>query len=210
MPSDHLTPQDGEPAGDDSRAWSEEDEPTQASADQTAGSIQFQDAANTRPRPPTPAELRARDKYEKKQRELEEARFAAEAKRQRQRRVLMGTAAGVGVVGLIGALGYWELSTPNVTAQCVRDDPNGQPVIVEDRYCTDHTPGLGGFIFLGGHQYRYYYGSSGPVGSPPVGGTTVAPRGANITTKSGTTIQRGGLGGKLGGGSGGAGRSGGS
>lgn len=208
MPADHVPPEDGEPEGGDSPVWSEEHEPSQ---DPSAGSIEFQDAATTKPRPPTPAELRAREKFAKKQQELEEARLEAEAKRRRQRRVLMGTAAGVGVVGVIVGLGYWATSAPNVTAQCVREDPNGQPIVVPDSYCAGHTPGLGGLIFLGGHQYRYYYGSTGPVGSPPMGGTTVPPKGANITTKSGTTIQRGGLGGKLGSGGGsGSGRSGGS
>lgn len=209
MPADYVPPEDGEPEGDDSPAWPEPDEPGQHPS---AGSIQFQDAATTKPRPATPAELRAREKFAKKQQELEEARLEAEAKRRRQRRVLMGTAAGVGVVGVIVGLGYWATSAPNVTAQCVREDPNGQPIVVPDSYCDGHTPGLGGLIFLGGHQYRYYYGSTGPVGSPPMGGTTVPPKGANITTKSGTTIQRGGLGGKLGGGGsgGGSGRSGGS
>ncbi|OMC42058.1 hypothetical protein A5745_02405 [Mycobacterium sp. IS-2888] len=164
--------------------------------------MEFQDAATTKPRPATPAELRAREKFAKKQQEAEEARLEAEAKRRRQRRVLMGSAAAVGVVGVVAALGYWALSAPTVTAQCVRDDPNGQPVIVPDSYCTDHTAGLNGFFFYGGHQYRYYYGSSGPVGSRPIGGTTSAPKGATIKTKSGSTISRGGLGGKLGGGKG--------
>src|SRR5690348_9265352 len=146
--------------------------------------MEFQDAETTKPRPPTPAELRAREKFEKKQRELEEARLEAEAKRRRQKRVLMGAAAGVGIVGLVAGLGYWALSAPNVTAQCVQEDPNGQPIIVPDSYCTGHTAGMNGFFFFGGHQYRYYYGSSGSVGSRPIGGTTSRPPGANITTKS--------------------------
>jgi hypothetical protein len=219
--SEQEPPKGGEPEGDKiepveqpeseehpSQAWSEEDEPSQYPS---GGNMQFQDAATTKPRPPTPAELRAREKFAKKQQEIEEARLEAEAKRRRQRRVLMGAAAAVGVVGVVAGLGYWALSAPNVTAQCVQDDPNGQPVVVPDSYCTGHTAGLNGFFFWGGHQYRYYYGSSGSVGSRPIGGTTVAPKGANITTKSGTTIQRGGLGGKLGGGGrGGGGKGGGS
>jgi hypothetical protein len=170
------------------------------------GSIQFQDAATTKPRPPTPAELRARQKHEDQQRELEEARLAAEAKRQKQRRILMGSAAAVGVVGLVAGVGYWLLRPSNVTAQCVQDDPNGQPVIVPDSYCTGHTPGMNGFFFWGGHSYRYYYGSSGSVGQRPIGGSTSIPKGANVTTKSGTSIQRGGIGGSggKGGGSGGS------
>jgi len=164
----------------------------------SGGSMTSQDAATTRPRPATPAELRAREKYEKKQREIEEARLAAEEKRRKRNRRLIGAGAGVGVVGLVAGLGYWALSGPTVYAQCVRDDPNGQPVIVPDSYCTHHTSGLNGFFYYGGHQYRYYYGSSGLVGSRPSGGTTTRPSGATIKTRSGTTIQRGGLGGKFG------------
>lgn len=178
----------------------------------SGGSVRYQDAATARPRPPKPAELRARQKYEDKQREIEEARLAAEAKRQRRNRRLIGGAAAVGVVGVVAGLGYWALSPSTVTAQCVQEDPNGQPVIVPDSYCTGHTAGLNGFFFYGGHQYRYYYGSSGTVGSRPIGGTTAAPKGATVKTKSGSTIQRGGFGSKFGGGGkgGGSGRGGGS
>ena len=163
------------------------------------GGMRFQDAATTRPRPPTVGEARAREKALRKQEEIEEARLAAEAKRRKRNRRLIGGAAVVGVVGVVAALGYWALKPRHVTAQCVQEDPSGQPVIVADSYCTGHSPGVGGFFFFGGHQYRYYYGSSGSVGSRPVGGTTVAPSGATITTKSGTTVQRGGLGSKFGG-----------
>jgi hypothetical protein len=159
--------------------------------------MRFQDPATTRPRPPTVAEARARDKAIAKQQEIEQARLAAEAKRQTRNRRLVGGAAVVGVVGVVAGLGYWALSPSHVTAQCVRDDSNDQPVIVPDDNCTGHTASYGGFFFWGGHSYRYYYGSSGAIGSAPVGGTTVAPKGATITTKSGTTIQRGGLGSKF-------------
>lgn len=159
------------------------------------GGMHFQDAATAKPRPPTPAELRARQKYEDQQRDAEQARLAAEAKRKRQKRILMGSAAAVGVVGLVAGVGYWLLTPDHVTAQCVQDDPSGQPVIVPDSYCTGHTAGLNGFFFWGGHQYRYYYGSSGSVGQRPTGGTTSIPKGAHVTTKSGSTIQRGGIGG---------------
>ena len=182
------------------RAWSEQDESTPYPS---GGSVEFQDAETTRPRAPTPAELRAREKFAKKQQELEEARLEAEAKRRKRNRRLIGAGVGVGVVGVVAGLGYWALSAPTVTAQCVRDDTNGQPVIVPDNYCTGHTAGLNGFFFYGGHQYRYYYGSSGSVGQRPIGGSTTAPSGSTVKTRSGTTIQRGGLGGKLGGGKGG-------
>jgi hypothetical protein len=204
--SEQEPPKGGEPEGDKiepvEQPEGDKTEPDEQPEYPSGGSMQFQDAATAKPRPATPAELRAREKFAKKQQEIEEARLEAEAKRRRQRRVLMGAAAAVGVVGVVAGLGYWALSAPNVTAQCVQDDPNGQPIVVPDSYCTGHTAGLNGFFIWGGHQYRYYYGSSGSVGSRPIGGTTVAPKGANITTKSGTTIQRGGLGGKLSGGKG--------
>jgi hypothetical protein len=175
----------------------DQDEPTPPSP---AGSMTFQDAATARPRPPTPAELRAREKFAKKQQEIEEARLAAEAKRRKRNRTLIGAGVAVGVVGVVAGLGYWALSAPTVYAQCVQDDTNGQPVIVPDNYCTSHTAGMNGFFFFGGHQYRYYYGSSGSIGSRPMGGSTTAPSGSTIKTRSGTTISRGGLGGKFGGG----------
>lgn len=195
MASGEEPPKGGEPTEDKSEPVEQPSPEDESEEFTSGGSMQFQDAATTKPRPPTPAEVRARDKYEKKQKALEEARLAAEEKRRHQRRVLMGAAAAVGVVGVVAGLGYWMFSAPNVTAQCVQDDPSGQPVIVPDSYCTGHTEGMNGFFFFGGHQYRYYYGSSGSVGSRPSGGTTVAPKGANITTKSGSSISRGGLGG---------------
>jgi hypothetical protein len=173
------------------------DEPRESSPE---GSMTFQDAATAKPRPPKPAEVRARQKFAKKQQEIEEARLAAEAKRKKRNRTLIGAGAAVGVVGVVAGLGYWALSAPTVYAQCAREDVNGQPVIVPDNYCTGHTGGLNGFFFYGGHQYRYYYGSSGSIGSRPTGGSTTAPSGSTVKTRSGTTISRGGLGGKFGGG----------
>jgi hypothetical protein len=192
------TPDPGEPAKDASF----EDEPVkdEPKAPSPEGSMTFQDAATARPRPPKPAEVRARQKFAKKQREIEEARLAAEAKRKKRNRTLIGAGAAVGVVGVVAGLGYWALSAPTVYAQCAREDVNGQPVIVQDSYCTGHSGGLNGFFFYGGHQYRYYYGSSGSIGSRPIGGSTTAPSGSTVKTRSGTTISRGGLGGKFGGG----------
>jgi hypothetical protein len=167
-----------------------------------SGSMRRQDPATTRPRPVTVAELRAREKYTGKQREIEEARLEAEAKRRARTGRLIGATIAIGAVGGIAGLGYLALSPDRVTAQCVRDDPGDQPVVVSDNNCTNHTVGPGGFFFLGGHSYRYYYGSSGSVGSRPIGGTTVVPKGATVTTKSGSTVQRGGLGTKFRGGGG--------
>lgn len=161
------------------------------------GTVRRQDRATSRKRAPSVGEARARDKAREKEEAIEQARLAAEAKRKKRNRRLIGGAATVGVVGVVAGLGYWALSPSRVTAQCVQDDPAGHPVVVEDTYCTTHSSGPGGFIFFGGHQYRYYYGSSGAVGTWPVGGTTVAPKGADVKTKSGTTVQRGGFGSKF-------------
>mgnify|MGYP006876023644 CR=1 FL=1 len=166
-----------------------------------------QERGVTQPRPPSVAEARAREKAERQQREAQQlAQQTAERKRKRNRR-LIGGAAVVGVVGVVAGLGYWALSGDDVTAQCVQEDVNGQPVIVDDDYCDESgsrfTSSGGhvsnGFFIYSGHQYRYYYGSKGSVGQRPSGGTTVKPKGATIKTKSGTTIQRGGLGSKSGG-----------
>ena len=179
--------------------WPTEQPEGQPAEYPSGGSTRYQDPASTRPRPPTVGEARARDKALRKQQEIEQARLAAEAKRHTRNRRLIGGAAAIGVVGVVAGFGYWALSPSHVSADCVQDDSGDQPVIVPDDYCTGHTAGLNGFFYYGGHQYRYYYGSSGTVGSRPVGGTTVEPAGAAIATKSGTTIQRGGLGSKFGG-----------
>jgi hypothetical protein len=165
----------------------------------TSGSVRFQDPETAKPRPLTVGEARARDKVIRETEEAgkarfaeEEARFAAGAKRRR----LIGGAAVVGVVGVVVALNW---PSDHVNAQCVQDDSDGQPVIVGDSYCTGRSGGYGGFFFYGGHSYRYSYGSTGAIGSTPMGGTMVAPKGATITTGSGTTIQRGGFGSRFGG-----------
>lgn len=181
------------------------------------GSIERQEPGVTQPRPPTVAEARARDKARKRAEEAHRAATAAaDAKRRTRNRVLIGGVAIVGVAGLVGGgyLAYRALSAPDkVTASCVRIDENGQEIVVEDQYCrpgqtgfvdNDNShPHAGGVILLGGWpQYRYYYGGSTAVGKPPTGAVTVRPKGAEIKTKTGTTVQRGGLGSKSTGGSG--------
>ncbi len=156
--------------------------------------MRFQDPATTRPRPPTVGEQRAREKAERERKAAERARFEANLKRHNRNQMLKGSAAVVGVVGVVAALGYWALSPRTTTAQCVQEDAAGGPVIVPDSYCAGHGHGTGGVFIYSGHQYRYYYGSSGNVGSRPLGGTTIAPKGDTVKTSSGTTIQRGGLG----------------
>ncbi|MFG1795508.1 hypothetical protein [Nocardia sp. NPDC049149] len=174
------------------------------------GSMQRQEAGVTQPRPPTVAEARARDKARKRAAEAQRAAVAAgEAKKRTRKRVMIGGVAIVGVAGLVGGgyLAYRALTAPDqVTASCVKVE-NGQELVVDDNYCGTGRPGFvddssyghgsPGLIFLGGGpQYRYYYGGTPTIGKPPTGGTTVKPKSADIKTKSGTTVQRGGLGSK--------------
>jgi hypothetical protein len=168
-----------------------------------SGSIRFQDPATTRPRPLTVGETRAREKAERARKEFERARFEANVKRYHRNQRLKGGVAVVGVVGVVAALGYWALSPRTVTAQCVQEDGAGGPIIVPDSHCAGHTGDSSGLFIYSGHQYRYYYGSSGTIGARPSGGTTVAPKGDTVKTSSGTTIQRGGLGSKFSGSGGG-------
>jgi hypothetical protein len=152
----------------------------------------------TRPRQPTVAEARARDKA-KKAREAAE-RFAAEQaekqaeKARKRRKALMGTAAVVGVVGVV-ALGYTLLSDDDeeVAASCVRDGSNE---VVPDSYCSSgSSSGSGGVFIYAGSPYRYYYGGSNRgVGTIASGGTLELPKGTSAKTKSGTSIKRGGFG----------------
>lgn len=184
------------------------------------GSVRRQDAESTSPREPTLAEQRARRKamIEEKEREAaeHEARQAAEQKAATRRKVLIGGGVTVGLVGLIAT--YYTVAQPEtVTAVCT----NAEGVVVEEQNCDEdyvqqqggYTSG--GFIFLpiggigGGYsQYRYNYGGSGTVGSKVSGGSFSKPSNANINTKSGKTVQRGGFG--ISSKSGGFGKSGGS
>nr|WP_285749776.1 hypothetical protein [Lentzea sp. NBRC 105346] len=160
----------------------------------------------TQPRPPTLAEQRAREAAKKAEQERYLAEAAAyEKKRKIRKRVLIGGGVTVGVVGLV-AIWYAAASPDNVTAQCTQND-----VVVDDDYCSEsyyRSHGgysSNGFIYVGGSSYRYYYGGPGySVGQKVSGGSYTLPKGANVTTKSGTTIQRGGFGLKSSGSSGGS------
>jgi hypothetical protein len=176
------------------------DQPSQPSS---GGSMRFQDPETTRPRPPTVGETRAREKAERERKAFERAQFEANVKRYHRNQRLKGGAAVVGVVGVVAGLGYWALSPRTVTAQCIQEDSTGGPIIVPDSYCTGHTGDSSGLFIYSGHQYRYYYGSSGGVGARPAGGTTIKPKDTTVKTSSGTTIQRGGLGSKFSGSGGG-------
>ncbi|MGW8653383.1 hypothetical protein ACWGMO_28675, partial [Nocardia salmonicida] len=177
------------------------------------GRMARQEPGVTQPRPPTVGEARARDKARRQAEEAERAAAAAaEEKRRNRKRVMIGGVAIVGVAALVGGgyLAYRAITAPDqVTASCVQIDQNGQEVVVPDDKCGDgksnfRSEGSGGagLLILGWPQYRYHYGGTPTIGKPPTGGTSVKPRNAQITTKSGTTVQRGGLGSKSTGGSG--------
>lgn len=202
-----------DPEGENSGAAGESDRPRRL-----RGSMQRQEAGVTQPRPPTVAEARARDKARKRAEEAERAAAeAAETKRRKRKRLLIGGVAVAGIAAVVGTgyLAYQAAHRPaNVTAYCITDD-NGQQQVVPDDDCVRAQSyastggyygggGLGPGIFLyNGHQYRYYYGGNNTVGRAPVGGSTVAPKKATVSTKSGTVV-RGGLGSKSGSTSGGS------
>jgi hypothetical protein len=198
-----VGPQDEPPQGS-GRSGEDAGSPgDEAGRDTSGGSMRSQDRATARPRPPTVGETRAREKAERKRREIEKARVDAELKRQQRNKRLKGGVVAVGVVGVVAALGYWALSPRTVTAQCVQEDASGGPIVVPDSYCTGHTGNASGLFIYSGHQYRYYYGGSGTVGARPVGGTTIKPKDTTVKTSSGSTIERGGLGSKFSGSGGG-------
>ncbi|MFE2755497.1 hypothetical protein ACFXGA_26195 [Actinosynnema sp. NPDC059335] len=168
----------------------------QASPPAGRGQIRNQEPGRTKPRPPTLAEQRARAAAIEQQREQQLAVEAEEARRRKLRkRLLVGGGVAAGVVGVV-AIWYAVSSPDDVEAQCTRDD-----VVVEDQYCDENYARShggyvsGGFIYIGGSSYRYHYGGpSTPVGQKVSGGSYTMPKGANISTKSGTVVQRGGFG----------------
>jgi hypothetical protein len=189
------------------------------------GSMRFQDA-NTQAREPSVAEQRARRQaiadQEREALEAAEARQKAVAKADTKRKIMIGGGVTVGLVGLIAT--YYTVAKPKeVTALCATDGG----VVAQDQNCDPNyvqshgghysggfwfvpIPGGGGFT-----QYHYNYGGTGSVGQRVSGGSYSAPSGnTNVSTKSGTSVQRGGFGisGKSGtsGGTGGTGKSGGS
>ncbi|GCA98650.1 hypothetical protein NCCNTM_22850 [Mycolicibacterium sp. NCC-Tsukiji] len=159
------------------------------------GSVRWQDPATAKPRQPTIAEARARDKAQKaREAEEEIERVKAEKARKRAatgKKVLIGSAVGVGVVAVVAA-GYAIFHRDDqISASCVKDGSNE---VVPDSYCSSGTNYGGGSTFLYmGSPYRYYYGGSNSgVGSIAHGGTLTLPKGTTATTKSGTSISKSG------------------
>ncbi|GAA2989526.1 hypothetical protein [Actinokineospora diospyrosa] len=170
------------------------------------GSISYQDE-RTAPKKPSVAEQRARRDAQRRQREAEQAEYEeAERKRKKRKRILIGSGVTVGVVALVAVI-YAASQPDEVTATCT--DTNG--VVVDDDYCDSTYASShggytsGGFIFIGGSSYRYNYGGTGAVGQKVSGGSYVSPSsGTTVKTRSGSTVQRGGLGVSSGGKSGGS------
>jgi uncharacterized membrane protein YgcG len=161
------------------------------------GRTRYQDPASARPRPPSLAEQRARQVAERRAHEIELAETAdAQRKRKLKRRLLIGSGVTVGVVAIV-AIWYAASAPGETTAYCVSDDD----IVNEDAYCDENyvrdNGGYygGGFFFIGGRQYHYHYGGNPtPLGQRVSGGSTVRPQGAQVTTRSGKSIQRGGFG----------------
>jgi hypothetical protein len=167
--------------------------------------MRFQDE-NTTARQPSLGEQRARRQalIEEEEREALEQQNAevAERKSATKRKILIGAGVTVGLVGLVAT--YYTVAKPaEVTAICASD----KDVVAADNNCdeaywTTHGGHMsGGFLFVpiiggggGFNSYRYNYGGQGAVGSPVSGGSYTAPPNANVTTKSGKSIQRGGFG----------------
>lgn len=186
------------------------------------GSMRFQDE-NTTAKQPSLGEQRARRQalIEEEEREETERQNAevARSKAGVKRKILIGSGVTVGLVGLVATY-YSVLQPKEVTASCT--DNNGV-VVADDNNCDETYVSShggyssGGFLFLpipggGYNSYRYNYGGTGAVGQPVTGGSYTAPSNANVTSKSGKSVQRGGFGisGKSGTGTGSSGKSGGS
>jgi hypothetical protein len=183
--SSGASPEAGEKSG----------EPAEEPAKRT-GIIRYQDET-TGPREPTLAERRAREQAARKAEEEEQARQAEQARRaKRRKRMLIGGSAVVGVAAVV-AIGYAISQPDEVEARCV-DDNN---VVVDDNNCVTpaaaSTPSSGGyyggglfpiFIGTGGRQYHYTYGGTGAAGQVATGGTTVPPKNATATTRSGRVV----------------------
>lgn len=168
------------------------------------GRMRFQDPSSTAPREPTLAEQRARQQAAAAEREraaqAEQARLAAEQKSDTRRKLFIGSGVGLGLVGLVA--GWYLVKPDDVTAVCTEADgtvvENDQ--LCDEQYVTSNGGHVsGGFMFMplpggGMQQYRYNYGGTGTPGTQVQGGSFTKPDGANISTRSGKTIQRGGFG----------------
>jgi hypothetical protein len=182
--------------------------------------MRFQDET-TQARQPSLAEQRARQQALAEQERQEalaaEAARAAEKKSSTKKKILIGTGVTVGLVGLVATF-YTVAKPENVTAVCTtKDEIVDNDQNCDENYVRSHGGHVsGGFFFIpipgggGYNSYRYNYGGSGTIGQRVSGGSYTAPSNANVNTKSGKSVQRGGFGISGKSGSGGSGKSGGS
>ncbi len=190
------------------------DEYSDAGQDQSpTGRMRFQDPDSTTPREPTLAEKRARERAEQRQHEEHKAKLAeAERKSKSRRRVLLGGGVTVGVVALVASFYSAATYTQNrdaVTQYCALEQ-GGQTIAENDQNCDpNHVNSSGGQVSPGGFflmpmpgggmgQYRYGYTQPGKpaptAGSPVTSPNFTKPGDANIKSKSGASVQRGGFG----------------
>lgn len=184
------------------------------------GTIRYQDPHSTTPREPTLAEQRAREQAQRHREQEAAAQLAAaERKTQVRRRVMIGSGVTVGVVALVSAFytaAAYSEGRDSMIATCTTQDGT-RTVAEQDQLCdesyvtghgghVDHNTGMyfmpiilpGGGVG-GWHQYRYSYSPNGSS-VPSPGQTVSSPNftrpssGTKVSTRSGTTIQRGGFG----------------
>lgn len=102
-------------------------------------------------------------------------------------------------LGMLGALSLTLVacggsSEEEVEAYCVEQEsrqPDGSYQVVDEDNCDDDDD------YRSSHAggYYWYYGGN-RSGSKILGGSTIKPKGAKITTAKGKTLQRGGFGGR--------------
>jgi len=114
--------------------------------------------------------------------------------------------AVLGLSALVVAFCAAQDDDEEVTADCISVDssrlgPDGtyEYLVVDDEYCEDDDDDDDGRSGSSYHAYRWYYGGT-RHGSYVSKGTSVRPPHAYIATRSGKVIQRGGFGGRVGGG----------
>ncbi len=156
------------------------------------GAVRWQEPGVTKPRPPTVAEARARDKArrarEAEQRLAEVQAEKAEERRRTRKNVLMGSAVVAGIAAVV-AVGYAVIDRDDdVEATCVQQGSN---VVAPEEYCERGTPSSGGMFIYAGSPYQYYYGGQNRgIGTTATGGSLELPRGTTAKTSSGTRISK--------------------
>ncbi|MFI6485205.1 hypothetical protein ACIBH1_45355 [Nonomuraea sp. NPDC050663] len=118
-------------------------------------------------------------------------------RRKSSRSIVLGAAFTVTAAAILIAVVTYP-DDPEVVADCVEatPQPDGSHLVVPDSYCGSSST----VVVVNGSSYQYVYGATSS-GRYARGGTLVRPTGVTITTRSGTTVVRGGFGGRGGSGS---------